>query len=111
MLFDALIGTALDLGTMGLITATGGCEGAQIRPQEKASIRLKLAMGAALVLFFGLAGEWMGYRFLHGPGGRGFSSCLLRLCRKFAGAVPRSWTPAFRRTRRKGRANGRQLPF
>jgi O-antigen/teichoic acid export membrane protein len=71
-LFDALIGTALDLGTMGLITAAGACEGAQIRPQEKASIRLKLTMAAALLLFFAVAGEWMGYRFLHGPGGRSF---------------------------------------
>jgi O-antigen/teichoic acid export membrane protein len=72
MLFDALAGSALDLATMALLTGGKPCEGAEIRPVEKASIRLKLAAGAALVVLMGFSGEWLGYRFLHAPGGRGF---------------------------------------
>jgi len=72
MLFDALLGLALDLGTMALHTGGKPCDGAEIKPVEKASIRLKLTAGAALLLLMGFSGEWLGYRFLHGPGGRDF---------------------------------------
>jgi O-antigen/teichoic acid export membrane protein len=75
-LFEALIGSALDLGTIGLITRGKLCEGRAILPAEKATIGLKLAGGAALAVFFALAGEWLGYRFLHGPGGRQFFLAL-----------------------------------
>jgi O-antigen/teichoic acid export membrane protein len=72
MLFDALIGSALDLGTIGLITGGKSCEQSQIAPAEKANIRLKLATGVALLAFFGVTGEWLGHSFLHAPGGRLF---------------------------------------
>lgn len=72
MLFDALVGYALDVGTVALLTRGERCEGARIRPVEKAAIRLKLALGAALAVLFAFAGEWLGGRFLHAPGGREF---------------------------------------
>jgi O-antigen/teichoic acid export membrane protein len=72
VLFDAILGSALDLGTMVLLTGGKRCEDRRIQPAEKAAIRLKLVLGALLLVFFASAGEWLGYRFLHGPGGRAF---------------------------------------
>ncbi len=72
MLFDALVGSALDLGTMGLIAGGRTCEGSEVRPEEKAAVRLKLGLGVVLLGFFALTGEWFGNVFLHGPGGRQF---------------------------------------
>lgn len=72
MLFDALLGAALDLGTMVLLTGGKPCDDPQILPAEKAAIRLKLTIGASLLALSALAGEWLGYRFLHAPGGRAF---------------------------------------
>jgi O-antigen/teichoic acid export membrane protein len=72
LLFDALIGSALDLGTIGLITRGKPCEGRDILPEETAAMCVKVSAGVALLAFFAVAGEWLGYRFLHGPGGRQF---------------------------------------
>jgi O-antigen/teichoic acid export membrane protein len=72
MLFDALAGAALDLGTMSVLTGSKPCETRQIQPAEKAAIRLKMAIGLALVAVFLFAGEWLGFRFLHAPGGRAY---------------------------------------
>jgi O-antigen/teichoic acid export membrane protein len=72
LLFDALAGSALDLGTIGLISGGKPCDHRQIQPAEKAAVQLKLMLGAVLVVFCGAAGEWLGHAFLHGPGGRAF---------------------------------------
>lgn len=72
MLFDALVGSALDVGTMALLTSGKPCDTAGVQPIEKASIRLKLAMGLTLMMLLGMSGEWLGQQFLHGPGGRDF---------------------------------------
>ncbi len=86
MLYDALVGSALDLGTIGLITRAGACETARIQPAEKAAIRLKILASLALLAAFAIAGEWLGFRLLHGPGGRRFflvltagGACILLL--------------------------------
>ncbi len=72
LMFDALAGSALDLGTMGLLTGGKRCDTLRIQPVEKAAIRLKLGLGGAVAAFFALAGEWLGYGFLHAAGGRAF---------------------------------------
>lgn len=72
MLFDALVGAALDLGTMALLTGARPCDTPRIQPAEKAAIRLKLALGVLLFASFWLAGEPLGRRFLHASGGRAF---------------------------------------
>ncbi len=72
MLFDALVGSALDLGAMALLTRGGPCDTPRIQACEKAAIRLKTGVGVVLALAFLLGGEWLGYRFLHGAGGRSF---------------------------------------
>jgi O-antigen/teichoic acid export membrane protein len=74
-LFDALAGSALDLGTTRLITGGSPC-GPRIEPAEKAAVWLKLACGAALLAIFAAAGEWLGSRLFHRGGGRSFFAIL-----------------------------------
>ena len=71
VLFDALVGSALDLATVGSLGLNRFGEGPRISAIEKATVWLKFATGAALLCLFALSGESLGYRFFHQPGGRG----------------------------------------
>jgi O-antigen/teichoic acid export membrane protein len=71
-MFDALVGSALDLSVTTSITADKRMQDARIRPEEMAAAQIKLILAALSLALFALAGEWLGYRFLHAPGGRRF---------------------------------------
>jgi O-antigen/teichoic acid export membrane protein len=66
----------LDLSATALVTGRDVAGDARIRPAEKAAIWLKALVAAAALGIFAITGEWLGRRFLHAPGGRGFFLAL-----------------------------------
>ena len=72
LMFDGLLGSAFDLGAAALITDGSLSADARLRPAEKAAIWLKALLGLAALAISAAAGEWLGDRFLHTPGGRSF---------------------------------------
>ncbi len=70
-LFDGLVGSALDLATIGLF-AGGGRSNAPIQAGEKAVVWLKVCAGAVMMAVCTVVGERLGWRFFHTDGGRGY---------------------------------------
>jgi O-antigen/teichoic acid export membrane protein len=70
VLFDALFGSALDLGVARWVTGGEDRVTSRISLVEKAAVYLKLAMGAVLLLVAAAAGEALGFLFFRQPGGR-----------------------------------------
>lgn len=70
ILFDALFGSALDLGVTKWVTGGDERVGAGITRVEKAAVYLKFLMGAALLLAALAAGEVLGFRIFQRSGGR-----------------------------------------
>jgi O-antigen/teichoic acid export membrane protein len=69
-MFDALVGSALDLSVTTLITTNSAVDESRAQPEEIAAVAVKLVLAAASLALFAAMGDWLGYRFLHVSGGR-----------------------------------------
>lgn len=70
LLFDGLLGSALDLGVTRWVTADSNPQTEQLTAIEKAAMCLKVMVGTALVMLAAWSGETIGHRIFHQPGGR-----------------------------------------
>jgi len=70
LLFDGLLGSALDLGVTRWVTGGSNPRTEQLTAVEKAAMCMKVMVGTALVLLAALSGEALGHRIFHQPGGR-----------------------------------------
>jgi O-antigen/teichoic acid export membrane protein len=70
VLFDALLGSALDLSVARSVTHAGIPVSDRLNRAEKASISVKLIVGFGMILLALLVGESLGHRIFQQPGGR-----------------------------------------
>jgi O-antigen/teichoic acid export membrane protein len=70
LLFDGLLGSALDLGLTKWVTGSSEPRTSHLSAVEKAAICMKALLGAILVLLAALGGEAAGHRLFHQSGGR-----------------------------------------